>query len=174
MNSQTAIAILISGLPGTGKTYFAKRLAPFLGASYFGTDAMRKHIAPDRTYTHAEKASVYHEILERFQHSLRAAQTVVMDATFYKQDLRDEFVRAARDAHAKVMWIEVRASEDVIRERLSRPRPDSDADFAVYLKLKGEYEPIQEPHLVLDSTHTSVEVMIAHTQAWMKEHLSHE
>lgn len=169
MNFATPLAILIAGLPGSGKTYFAKRLAPALGAAYFSTDIMRKTKAPDRTYTHAEKTSVYHELLDRFQHALRSAQTVVMDATFYREDIRDEFERAAKAAMARVVWIEVRADEALIRTRLAQPREDSDADFTVYQKLKAEYEPITQPHLVLYSDHNDVAAMITQAQAWIQQ-----
>lgn len=169
MNSSPAIAILVSGLPGSGKTYFAKRLAPAIGAAYFGSDIMRKSVTPDRTYTPSEKVTVYNALLERMVHSLRASQTVVIDATFYKKDLREEFIKAAQSANSKVYWIEVRANKSVIRERLGKPREDSTADFGVYLKLRDQYEPIKEAHLTLHSDKASVGEMIAETQKWLEE-----
>ncbi|MFN8395239.1 MAG: AAA family ATPase [Bacteroidia bacterium] len=168
MSQQQPLAILVSGLPGSGKTYFAKRLAPALGACYFSTDVMRKTKTPDRTYSYAERASVYQELLDRVDKTLHAAQTVVMDATFYKKELRDAFEQAAVRAMAKVVWIEVVADEEVVKERLSHPREDSEADYAIYLKMKAEHEPIQETHLVLHSDQSSVEDMIGQTRAWLE------
>ena len=169
MSTSPAIAILVSGLPGSGKTFFAKRFAPAIGAAYFSTDIMRKTMTPERTYSPMEKATVYTAMMERMDHSLRAGQTVVLDATFYKQDLRSDFVKAAQTANSKVLFIEVRANKSVVRDRLSQAREDSDADYKVYLNLRDLYEPIKEPHLVLHSDKTDVKEMISMAIAWVAE-----
>jgi predicted kinase len=167
MSTSDAIAILVSGLPGSGKTYFAKRFAPAIGAAYFSSDIMRKTLTPDHTYSPMEKATVYTALMERMDHSLRAAQTVVLDATFHKQDLRTDFSKAAVAANSKVLWIEVRANKSVVRDRLSQVREDSDADYKVYMKLRDQYEPIKEPHLVLHSDKTDIEEMVSMAIAWV-------
>lgn len=168
MNSNPAVALLITGLPGSGKTYFAKRFAPAMNAAYFSSDIMRKSKTPQHTYSIAEKHSVYAALLDRMEHSLRAGQTVVIDATFYLESLRSEFVKVARQTDSKLYWIEVRANKSVVRERLSKPREDSEADYGVYLKLRDQYEPIKSPHLILHSDKGTVEEMIAESQAWLE------
>lgn len=170
MSSSTAIAILVCGLPGSGKTYFAKRFAPAIDAAYFSSDIMRKTISPDHTYTPREKANVYTALLERMGHALRAAQTVVIDATFYKEGLRNEFAQEARAANTKVIWIEVLANKSVVRERLQQKREDSDADYGVYLQLRKDFEPIREPHLVLHSDKIGIEEMLQQATAWLATH----
>ena len=120
MSTSTALAILVCGLPGSGKTFFAKRFAPAIGAAYFSSDIMRKTMSADHAYTPREKANVYTALLERMGHALRAAQTVVIDATFYKEELRNEFVKEARSANTKVVWIEVLANKSVVRDRLQQ------------------------------------------------------
>ena len=168
MSSSNAIAILVSGLPGSGKTYFAKHLAPALGAAYFGTDLLRKTLTPARSYSPSEKAAVYAGMLERMSVSLRAAQTIVLDATFYQSAVRAEFVKAAHSANSKAVFIEVRANKSTVRERLSKPREDSDADFSIYLKIRDLYEPIKEPHLILHSDKGSVQEMVAQAKTWLE------
>lgn len=170
MSTSSAIAILVAGLPGSGKTYFAKRFAPAIGAAYFSSDIMRRSLSHERTYSPREKAEVYTALLERMGHSLRAAQTVVIDATFYKASLRNEFMQQARAANAQVLWIEVRANKSVVRERLQHKREDSDADYSVYLKLRDDFEPIKEPHLVLHTDKSEIEALVAQAIAWMEAH----
>ena len=169
MSTSPAIAILVSGLPGSGKTFFAKRFAPAIGAAYFSTDIMRKTLTPERTYSPMEKATVYTAMMERMDHSLRAGQTVVLDATFYKEDMRADFVKAAHAVNSKVLFIEVRANKSVVRDRLSQVREDSDADYKVYLKLRDLYEPIKEPHLVLHSDKNDVEELVSLAIAWVAD-----
>jgi hypothetical protein len=170
MHDYPAIAILVAGLPGSGKTYFARRLAGKLGAAYLSSDILRKTLTPHRSYSEAEKQKVYAELESRLSHALRAAQTVVVDATFIQEDLRKRFAETARVANAKSIIIEVKASEETIRERLSHPREDSDADFAVYERLRDLHEPISLPHLVLHSDQMDVEEMIGQTKKWIGGH----
>ncbi|MBK9453273.1 MAG: ATP-binding protein [Bacteroidetes bacterium] len=171
MSSNQAVAILITGLPGSGKTYFAKHFAPAINAAYFSSDIMRKSKAPDHTYSISEKHHVYAALLERMEHSLRAGQTVVIDATFFLESLRDEFNKVAKTTHSKVRWIEVRANKSVIRDRLSKPREDSEADYGVYLKLRDQYQPLKERHLVLHSDKYTLDEMIEKAKDWMEEEI---
>lgn len=55
--------------------------------------------------------------------------------------------------------IRLTADESLIKNRLSKKRPYSDADFRIYQQLKSDFETIQGDHLVLDSTNTSIEEM---------------
>lgn len=171
MHDYPAIAILVAGLPGAGKTYFARKLAANLGAAYLSSDILRKTLTPDRTYSNAEKEKVYSELDHRLSHALRAAQTVVVDATFIQESLRLRFFETARIANAKSIMIEVKAGEATIRKRLERPREDSDADFAIYEKLRDLHEPISIPHLVLHSDEMNVEEMIAQAKKWIGGHV---
>jgi predicted kinase len=168
MKAMHPTAILVAGLPGSGKSYFARHLAPTLEAAYFNSDILRKTLVADRHYTFSEKANIYAEMLSRFDHALRAGQTVVVDATFYKKELRDQFSDVAHAIGAKVVWVLCTASEARIRERLSHPRKDSEADFAVYKQIKDEFEPIEEPHLVLRTDHDDTETLIEKTVAWIE------
>ena len=59
-----------------------------------------------------------------------------------------------------IRWIEIRADEDLIRDRLIRPRIESEADYNVYLKLKKDWEPMDEDHLVLRSTNENLESLL--------------
>ena len=59
------------------------------------------------------------------------------------------FEAVARALGVPVFRAEVRAGEETIRRRLATPRPDSEADFAVYEKIREQYEPWAEPHIVL-------------------------
>jgi predicted kinase len=168
MGSTHTLAVMITGLPGSGKTFFAKRLSQAMGAVYYSTDFMRKSLGLAPQHNYAEKSNLYHEILSRFETTLRATQTVVMDATFYKADLREQFAETARRAFAKPVWIEIRAGEATIRERLQYQREDSDTDFAVYEWVKAEYEPLLEDHLVLHSDAMPIEEMIAEAMEWLR------
>ena len=53
------ILVLLSGLPGTGKSYFAKELSRRLPFVIVGSDRMRKALAPNPIYDRREHARVF-------------------------------------------------------------------------------------------------------------------
>ncbi|HEX3364759.1 AAA family ATPase [Phenylobacterium sp.] len=90
----------VGGFSGTGKTTFARAIAPGLGrapgAVVIRTDEARKRLAGtgpvDRlapaTYTPEFYARVYETVFETARAALKAGQAVVLDATFTEPALR--------------------------------------------------------------------------------------
>jgi len=152
--------ILVSGLPGSGKSYFAEKLAARLEAEYLNSDQVRLTMKASGKYTFQEKLQVYREMANRTSGLLDEKKTVVVDATFYRQSMRDLFFKLANDKSASVRFINVIADEALIRERLNEPREFSEADFAVYEKVRDEFEKITAPHLILQSTNDNIIVLL--------------
>ena len=154
------MVIVVFGLPGSGKSYFATRLAAAMNAKYVSTDELRLSLFPIRTYSDAEKESVYHEMLNIMKGCILEKKPVVLDGTFYKESLRIKFEEALKELHEKPIYIEVTATEEIIEERLKKPRVNSEADINVYRKLKASAEPFLEDHLILDSSNDTIETML--------------
>ena len=55
----TARSIMVMGLPGSGKIYFAKALAAHIGAAHFNSDRIRKEAAKQVRYTDTDKARIH-------------------------------------------------------------------------------------------------------------------
>ena len=163
------MVILVAGLPGAGKTYFAKRFATAISANYYSSDLLRKQLYSTREYSDQEKENVYLELEKRLLQALEEEKMVVIDATFIQAAQRARFREAAQKGHSKAVLIEVQANETTIRARLERPREDSEADFAVYQRLKELQAPITEPHLTLHSDDNDIEAMIATAKNWLGE-----
>ena len=151
--------ILVTGLPGSGKSYFAHHLSKNTGVKYLSTDQIRNEILDTKTYSNKEKDVVYHEMKQRLMAALSRNEDVVLDGTFYREILRQQFIQAARKI-ASVFIIEVTADEELVRERVNRKRSDSDAGFSVYEKLKKEWEEIKTPHMTLVSTNNNLNDML--------------
>jgi predicted kinase len=155
------ILILIGGLPGSGKTYFAEQLAAKTGFVYLGSDKVRKSVGASGKYTVHDKLSVYLEMKKMAGDHLSHQKNVIIDATFSRQEMRDIFIGLAKRKAASLLLIWVHAQESVIRDRLMKPRKDSEADFAIYQKIKEEFEPVDMPCLHLESTQTNIEQMLS-------------
>lgn len=59
------MVVLVMGLPGSGKSYLARRLAELIGATYISSDRVRRDLFPAARYTAEEKAGVYEEMQTR-------------------------------------------------------------------------------------------------------------
>ncbi|MEZ4921428.1 MAG: ATP-binding protein [Saprospiraceae bacterium] len=143
--------VLITGLPGSGKSTLAREYARVYGAIHLNSDVVRRELDLMGDYSDAAKQKVYRALQERAQAYLSRNVLVLIDSTLFKQSLRDEYFELASAMNAPMRLIELQVDEELARERTNKKRPDSEADFEVYKKIKSLYEPIQEPHLVIQS-----------------------
>lgn len=148
--------ILIAGLPGSGKTTLARAIAKKYGASHFNSDQLRREMGLWGSYRPEDKARVYEELLRRSRQALSEGKPVVVDSTFYKASLRKTFEELAAACGQKPMWVFATAPDTVLRKRVSKPRPDSEADESVLEKIKAAYEPLEMPHLTIYTSKSSV------------------
>jgi predicted kinase len=154
------MVIIVFGLPGSGKSYLASRLAQQLEAVYVNSDELRIKLLAKRSYSDAEKMRVYEAMIDAMTEALSHKKAILLDATFYKASLRDQFEHVADTFKEKIMYIEVTAPEKLIKERLKKPRQFSEATWEVYQKLKADFEPLQEKHLVLTSSDNNISSML--------------
>ena len=152
--------ILIAGLPATGKTVHARMLAAALNAQHLNSDRMREIMGLRGHYQPADKQAVYDALLEAGKEALQHGSKVVIDSTFYRESGRVPFREMAQSSGAPLFWITIRADETTIRKRLLIPRPDSEADWDVYTRLRDASEPLNDPHLELWSDRLTVEEML--------------
>jgi predicted kinase len=159
--------VIVFGLPGSGKSYFASRFAEILHADYLSSDKVRKEIFKKRIYSEEEKRAVYGKMFDLMKESVKQKKNVVLDATFHKKDIREMFVSAMKGKE-EISFIEVQADENIITQRLKKPRQYSEADFEVYKLIKQQNEPIDEPHLILKSTDDNIDEMLQRASEYLK------
>lgn len=157
------MVVVVLGLPGSGKSYFANRLAESIDAVYINSDRLRKELFPKRTYSELEKAKVYEVMLKRMDEAIDQRKNLVLDATFYKNKTREPLMAKNR---GEVFFIEIQADEDIIKERLKENRPYSEADLGVYQLIKQLWEPLEWPHLTLQST--NIDAMLEKALQYLK------
>lgn len=155
--AEVTMIVAVCGLPGSGKSYFATRLAKKLDAVYIASDEVRKQIYSIRTYSEEEKLSVYEEMTRRAVQAVAEKKAVVVDATFYRKTTREMLSQAVGSSPR---WIEVRANESIVQERLAKRRTHSEADFEVYMKVKGQWEPLTGEYLALESKRDNIDEML--------------
>jgi predicted kinase len=151
VSKSTSVLVIVMGLPGSGKSYFAKRLAKEIDAVYLGSDEIRKELGLMGHYLLDNKLTVYEEMFKRAKEVHQDGKSVVLDGTFFVQQVRDLVIFLAKSLAWKLSIIHIIADEELIAKRLSKPREDSEADMEVYQRIKSEFEPIGEDHLLIQS-----------------------
>lgn len=159
--------IAVFGLPGTGKSFFAKRLASDLGAEYLSTDKIRKQLQKTGKYSTADKEHVYNRMLELATTCLKQQQRVVVDGTFSKHNLRAKLMQAANNQNVAVCWIQTMADEATVKQRVSQKREDSEADYTVYQKIKTDFDEPYFTCLLLNSGHADIDYMISEAKQYI-------
>ncbi len=166
---QNIMLILITGLPGTGKSYFARQLSDRLRGEYISSDQTRKKMDAMGKYLEEDKEKVYGHMEELAQSLIMEEKTVILDATFYKQKLRNRFITLALDHNIPFYVVWITAEEEIIRERLASRRTDSEADYQVYVEVSKEYEPPTPPYLKLISARDNLQYMLKEAEDYIRQ-----
>ena len=153
-----AYLIILSGLPGTGKSYFAKQLSDVVPCVVVSSDRVRKALFVYPKYTrneHARVFSVCHSIIKSL---LVQSYKVVFDATNLNEEFRRPLYKIADEVGCQFTIVAVSSDIDIVTERLrlrmetENPADYSDADINVYNFLRIGRQSILEPHICMIST----------------------
>lgn len=150
------VLLLLSGLPGTGKSFLARRLAEALPFVIIESDVVRKILFPQPLYTVQESRWVHRTCHALMARLLKRGVRVIYDATNLIEYHRELVYRIAQKAGARLVVVKTVASEEVVRERLrarqEEARELSDADWRVYRRMASRQEQVSHPHLVIDTS----------------------
>jgi predicted kinase len=155
--------VIVFGLPGSGKSYFSRRLAQMLKAKYISSERVRKGMFATPVPFFEDKATVYDEMLRHTIEWAEHGKAVVLNATFYLNDLRQKFMDGS-PLLTDVYWIEVIAGESLTKERLAQSEEeDGDVNFDLYQIIKSKWQPLDGDHLTLQSTNSNLTEMLEQT-----------
>jgi len=150
--------VLVSGLPGSGKSYFSRELSKRYPLTHLNSDVLRRALFPHAAHSAAESTRLFaavHALVERL---LSRGAGVVLDATNLKAAHRRPLYDIAERAGAALVIVHTEAPTEVARHRLeSRARGQdiedaSEATAPVYDRMRREAEPIARPHIRVDTS----------------------
>ncbi|MBI4198825.1 MAG: ATP-binding protein [Chloroflexi bacterium] len=150
--------VIVSGLPGTGKSFLARRLAQRVPLAVLESDALRKALAASPTYSPEESLRVFVAIHGLIDALLAEGIPVLLDATTLHEAHREPLYQIAEGRRAWVALVMTIAPSQVVRRRLdvrtqqAHRADSSDADWEVYQRMRYAQEPISRPHYRVDTS----------------------
>jgi predicted kinase len=153
------VLVMLTGLPGTGKSHLAHLLAEALPFTIIESDQVRKILFPRCAYTAEESRWVHrtcHALMEKL---LRKGVRVIYDATNLHERHRELVYRLADGNEVKLIIVKVVAPEEVACDRLQvrHEGPDddavsSDADWQIYRRMARQVDPIGRNYVTVDTS----------------------
>ena len=150
--------IVVSGLPGTGKSYFCSKLAERLPFIILESDALRKTLFPLPTYSLQESSQLFQSIHHLIEMLLKKGIPLILDATNLSERYRERLYNIADRSNVKLILVRVEAPPAVVYERLkarargTNPGDRSDADWSVFQKMQPSVEKITRNHYAVDTS----------------------
>lgn len=150
--------IVVSGLPGTGKSYFSSKLAERLPFIILESDASRKTLFSSPTYSPSESSRLFRAIHHLIEGLLRRGIPLILDATNLSEHYRERLYNIADRLNVKLILVRVEAPPEVVYQRLKarsegmNSKSTSDADWTVFQKMKPTVQKIRRNHYAVDTS----------------------
>lgn len=150
--------VVVSGLPGTGKSYFCRRLAERTPVAILESDVLRKLLFPSPTYVSEENMCLFRAMHKLVLELLREGITLVLDATNLGEYHREYLYHIAEQTGARLIVVQVCAPPELVHQRLrgrasgNDPLNNSDADWEVYTKMRPTADVIRRNHFKVDTS----------------------
>ena len=168
--------IVVSGLPGSGKSYFCRRLAkrlfslspPSLASPsanpsspsfpILESDAMRRSLFSTPDYSRGESDRLFQACYTLIEELLGKGIPLILDSTNLIERHRERLYHIADRAGARLILVRVEAPAGLVRERLKNrlssldPNDKSEADWSVYQRMSTASERIRRNHFAVDTS----------------------
>ena len=156
--------ILITALPGVGKTTLAKEFARQTQGIHFELDDIKRVVVPEDIVTEGidppeYRYKYYAEAIRKLPDlfAVSSTQIVIMDETFHLQVFRQMWDKAAKELNIRLHWVEAVCDEEVVKMRLRIGKDRGShilvgKGYQMYLLFKEAFEPLEEFHEIVDTS----------------------
>ena len=150
------VFIAVSGLPGAGKSYFCSKLTERLPFIILESDALRKALFPSPSYSPQESSRLFGAVRLLIERLLKKGNSLILDATNLSERHREYLYSIADRLGVRLVLVRVEAPPWVVHERLKARRGNlgskSDADWAIYQRMKPSVQRIRRNHYAVDTS----------------------
>ena len=139
--------VVVGGLPGSGKSYFSRRLVAQVPLLVLESDVLRKVLFPSPNFTSAESGRLFRACHSLTDDLLRRGIPILLDAMNLVEVHRESLYQIADQVGARLILIYLKAPHEVVYERLQGrsqgvdPEDNSSADWQVYQRMFSRQSP---------------------------------
>lgn len=163
------LAILVTGVPGAGKSTLAEGLARALRVPVFSLDWQLGALMPARVLTNENVVPIGElTTVSSMARQLQLGLDAILDVAATQAEERDRYQAVAAGLGARFVGIECVCSDEALhRSRVEGrdrgiPGWKPTVAWEHVLRMKGRWQTWTEPHLLLDSASQSPEEMLKH------------
>ncbi|PKB68652.1 MAG: hypothetical protein BZY82_00285 [SAR202 cluster bacterium Io17-Chloro-G3] len=160
------VLVITSGLPGTGKSYLSRQLSELVPLAIVESDDIRKRLFHSPTYSPVESRYLFQQIHKVLKALLTRGISVFLDATNLREADRRKLYTIADIQYSKLILLHLKAPANLVRDRLNKRNLDpnrkdhSDANWNVYLRMRGQVDSIRRQHYTIDTSNDITNVVI--------------
>ena len=150
-----ASLVILCGLPGTGKSHFARELVASAPLVWLNSDRTRKLLVARPSYSRREHRRVFSAMHVLTRGYLRDGRSVVFDATNLNEGVRAPLYASAESVGVDPLIIRFTASAGLVWKRMAdrasgtADPTQSDAGWEVYTRMAIADQPVPRPHLLV-------------------------
>ena len=177
------VLVVMSGLPGTGKSTLARNLAQRLPLVVLESDYLRRVLVGKPRHTSGESTRLFAACHQLIHELLGQGVPVLFDATNLQESHRAPLYQIAQSTDAKLILVRTKAPQEVVFQRLQQrrqrdtPNNHTAADWVVYQRMRLAVDRIRKNHFVLDTSTDvtpAIEWVVHEVNQWLQRSPHHE
>lgn len=134
--------LLLTGLPGSGKTTLARFLAARFALTVIDRDRIRADLFPECSFSAAEKRTANAAVFDALQAQCRAGRSSLLDGMTFSRERERERVRSIAGQHGfacLILWLD--CPVEIAAARVSaQTHPAGDRDAALVREVAARFE----------------------------------
>lgn len=156
------LVIMMLGIPGSGKSFFAVRFADMFGAPRVSVDRLRSLLFPTSTYSANEEKLLTAVTKLEVEELLKTQKSFIVDGGVSARTYRSEIEKMARAKGYGTLVVWVQTDEPTSRQRATKKRAKGDINASIIMsestfqaRTKQLVPPLRtEKYVVISGKHT--------------------